>query len=152
MKSISVNADVPVATRVQGPDKPDDVFNAELSAEMAKRTDKLLDNNIELAVRVKQARDFLAWSVNHIRTSWLDWQSESDKALKDMTVLRMAFDRETKSIVACGKDVRDFFNSTEYAQSAAKMNEMLDMMERFQKLKADGTMDAFSDFILKVCK
>lgn len=132
--------------------KPDEVFDAELAAEMAKRTDKLGDTSIELAVRVKQAREFIAWSVNHMRTSWLDWMENADKSLKDVTMLRMALERETKTAIATGKDIRDFFNSKEYAESAAKMKEMVELMEWFQKLKADGVMDAFSDFILKVCK
>lgn len=132
--------------------KSDEVFDAELSSEMTKRTDKLSDTSIELALRVKQAREFVAWSANHMRGSWLDWMEESNKALKDMTMLRMAFERETKTAIATGKDIRDFFNSKEYSESSAKMKEMVELMERFSKLKTEGVMDAFSDFILKVCK
>lgn len=130
-----------------------DEFDAELSAEMAKRTDKLSDNSIELALRVKQAREFLAWSANHMRASWLDWMEEANKAVKDATMTRMALEREAKAIVATGKDTRDFFNGAEYKDAHARMKEMLDLLDRFSEMKKNGTLDAFGDFILKVsCK
>lgn len=151
-KTMMVDDTGPVNTRVEGPPKPENVFDAELAAAMSKRTDKLNDNTIELALRVKQAREFISWSANHMRSSWLDWMAEAEKALKDITMLRMAMERETKTTIANGKDIRDFFNSTEYTKSAAQMKEMVELMERFSKLKTDGVIDAFSEFILKVCK
>lgn len=130
--------------------KTDDQFNAELSAQMVKRTDKLNDATIELALRLKQAREFMAWSSSHLRGSWIDWQKEADKALVDVTQLRMAFDRESKAVIASAKDIRDFFNNTEYLQAIGRFSETVSMLERFQALKASGTLDAFADFILKI--
>jgi len=134
-------------------DKPDDVFNAELAADMAKRTDKLLDANIDMAVRVKQAREFMAWSASHIRGIWMDWMEESSEATKHMNQFRMAFDRESKSITATAKDVSDFFNSPDYLKAHSTLSETVTLLERFSELKKNGTLDAFADFILKVsCK
>lgn len=133
--------------------KPDSVFDAELSAQMVKRTDKLNDNTIELAVRLKQAREFMAWSASHIRGLWLDWMEEMDKTNAKMNLFRMSFDRESKSVVAAAKDVRDFFNSPEYLAAHAKLTEMVGLLDRFEALKKAGTLDAFAEFILKVtCK
>jgi len=133
--------------------KSEDIFNAELASEMVKRTDKLTDQNIDLALRLKQAREFMAWSVNHIRGQWLDWQDESSKACVQMSQLRMTFDRETKSLVAAGKDLRDFFNSEDYLKAHATLKESINLLEKFSALKANGTLDALADFILKVsCK
>lgn len=129
---------------------PDEVLNANLATEMAKRTDKLNDSTIELALRLRQAREFIAWSAAHIRGSWLDWQEESSKALQEVTLLRMAFDRESKTILAAGKDVREFFNSPEYMQAHQRLAEMVTLLNRFAELKSNGTLDAFADFILKV--
>lgn len=130
--------------------KPEDVFNAELSAAMVKRTDKLNDNTIELALRLKQAREFMAWSSSHLRGVWLDWMDEAKKASQDMNLFRMSFERETKTITAAGKDLKDFFNSPEYMTAHARLTEMVAMMDRFKELKQNGTLDAFADFILKV--
>jgi hypothetical protein len=133
--------------------KSDEVFDAELASEMVKRTDKLNDTSIELAIRVKQAREFIAWSTAHLRTSWLDWMEGANQSLKDTTMFRMAMERETKTAIATCKDVKQFFCSPEYTDAAAKMKEMVELMERFSKLKESGVMDAFADFILKVsCK
>lgn len=148
-KNLSTSTNLPIATG-ETVSKPDDVFNAELAAEVVRRTDKLNDNSIELALRVKQAREFMAWSAAHLRGCWLDWQTECGKALADALQSRMAFERETKLVLAQAKDTRDFFNSPEYLQAHAKLEEMVSLMERMQNLKADGTLDAFADFILHV--
>lgn len=132
---------------------PDEAFSAELAIEAVRRTDKLKDDSIELALRLKQAREFMTWSVAHIRESWLAWMDQAGAATKDMNQIRMAFDRETKTIVAAGKDVRDFFGSPEYLQAHATLKETVDLLERFGALKQNGTLDAFAEFILKVtCK
>lgn len=134
-------------------EKPDDVFNAELAAQMAKRTDKLSDNTIDLAIRLKQAREFMAWSCSHIRGSWLDWMDAANKASADVSHFRMHFDRESKAVIATAKDVTGFFNSEEYSKALLAMRDTMAMLERFGELKRNGTLDAFADFILKVsCK
>lgn len=149
----TAHGDVPVGTRVDAGLKPDDVFNAELGAEMAKRTDKLNDNTIELALRIKQAREFIAWSASHLRGSWLDWMEEANKATHDVNLVRMTFERELKTVMAAGKDMRDFFNSAEYLKAHATLKETVDILDRIARLKQDGTLDALSDFILKItCK
>lgn len=149
-KNIGVDIPGPVHTRVEGPLKSDEVFDAELCNEMVKRTNKLNDESIDLALRVKQAREFIAWSANHMRTSWLDWYEESKKLNKDVTEFRMAFDRESKHVIASGKDVAEFFNSPEYLRAHAILQETLAMLNSFAKMKQDGTLDAFADFILKI--
>lgn len=137
----------------EGDLKPDDVFNAELASEMVKRTDKLNDQTIDMALRLKQARDFMAWSASHIRGLWMDWQEESNKAAQDMNLFRMAFERESKTLTATAKDVADFFNSPEYLKAHATLMEVVTVLNRFEELKKGGTLDALSDFILKVsCK
>lgn len=132
------------------PPNNEQLFSAQLQAEMVHRTDKLGKEHVDLALQVKQAREFLDWSAHHMRQLWLDWVAESSKACQDITTFRMAFDRENKAVLATAKDVRDFFLSPEYGQAHTRLKEMLEMMERFQALKKDGTLDAFADFILKV--
>lgn len=134
-------------------DRPEDALNVELALEMVRRTDKLKDNTIELALQLKQAREFMAWSASHVRGLWMDWMEESDKAIRHMTEFRMAFDRESRNVKATGKDVSEFFNSPEYLQAHATLKETVTLLERFGQLKASGTLDAFAEFILKVtCK
>lgn len=133
--------------------KPDDVLNAELANQMVKRTDKLLDNNIEMALRLKQAREFMAWSASHLRELWLNWMDETEKTSHQMNIFRMSFERESKSIVASAKDIKEFFNAPDYIEAHNRLKEMVGLIDRFKELKSEGTLDAFADFILKVsCK
>lgn len=133
--------------------KVEEAFNAQLAEETLKRTARLQDTSIDLAVRLKEAREFMAWSASHVREAWLQWMETANAACHDMTAVRMTFERESKSIVATGKDVAQFFNSEQYMMAHVKFRDLVSTLERFQKLKADGTLDAFADFILKVsCK
>ena len=133
--------------------KPDDVLNAELANQMVKRTDKLLDNNIEMALRLKQAREFMAWLASHLRELWLNWMDETEKTSHQMNIFRMSFERESKSIVASAKDIKEFFNAPDYIEAHNRLKEMVGLIDRFKELKSEGTLDAFADFILKVsCK
>ena len=153
MSTNTVHGEGHIGGEIYSTDKPDDVFNADLAAQMVKRTDKINDNTLDLAIRLKQAREFMAWSANHIRGLWMDWQDEANKASHDMNLFRMAFERETKTLTAAGKDVATFFNSPDYLRAHATLKETIAMLDRFAELKASGTMDAFADFILKVsCK
>lgn len=149
MKNLSVDGHGPVS-QPQYSNVPENVLDVQLAQEMIKRTDKLQDVSIDMAVRVKQAREFLAWSAAHMRRLWLDWIDESDKSCKDMVTLRMAFDRESKMLTSTAKDVTEFFNSPEYLKAHATMKETVDMLDRFAAMKQNGTLDAFADFILKI--
>lgn len=133
--------------------KSDEQFDAEFAAILTKRTDKLNDNTIDLALRLKQALLFLNWSTTHVKEGWYEWQHEASKIAQELTMTRMAIDRESKAMIAAGKDVVTLFNSPDYLKAHATMKEMVDMLDRFSQLKRDGVMDAFADFILKVsCK
>ena len=133
--------------------EPIDSFDAQLASEMVKRTDKLGVATVDMALQLKQAREFMAWSASHLRQLWTDWLDEADKSNHKMTLFRMAFDRESKSVIASGKDVKEFFSSPDYLVAHAKLAEMVALLEKFEALKKNGTMDAFADFILKVsCK
>lgn len=128
----------------------DDAFDAQLASEMAQRTAKLKDNTIDLALRVKEAREFLTWSNNHLRGSWLDWIEQAGGASKEILQFRMAYERETKHVLATGKDIATFFNSPEYQQAHATLKETIALLEKVRELKETGALDALSDFILKV--
>lgn len=128
----------------------DQAFSEHLAAETVKRTDKLGVQAVDMALQVKQAREFLEWSAMHFRGLWQDWLKEADEASAKMNLWRMAFDRESKSVTATAKDIRDFFNSPDYIAAHDRLREMVTMLDRFDELKHNGTLDAFSDFILKV--
>lgn len=133
--------------------KADIAFDAELAAEMNKRTKRLGDQTVDLAIQVKDAREFISWASNHIRPTWMDWMKEANQAVADMTQLRMALNRETTTVLTHAKDVVQFYTSPEYVKAHETFREMMELLNRFEQLKENGTMNAFADFILKVtCK
>ena len=137
---------------VEGPLKPKDQFDCELAEQMVKRTAKVNDTTIDLANRLRAAREFIAWSASHLRGTWIDWQDQATNAVRDLTQDRMAFDRESKAIIASAKDVRDCFNAPDYLKAHENLKELVSLLDRFTAMKKDGTLDAFADFVLKVSK
>ena len=131
----------------------DQEYNAELTKEMVRRTNKLGNAEVELALQVKQARDFLGWSVTHFRTAWMDWMEDADKALNNIRQLRVALNMESKTVVSLAKDVTDHFNAPEMVSALSRFREVTELLERIKSLKQDGTLDAFEGFILNIkCK
>jgi hypothetical protein len=130
--------------------KSDLEFDEELGREMAKRTDKLGHVEVDLAMQVKQAREFLSWSATHMREAWFDWMTEANKALADMRMLRMSLETESKLALASAGDVRKFFLTGDHVEEVARLKDLVATIERLKALKADGTLDAIADTILKL--
>lgn len=135
--------------KVAEKDKPLDMFNEELSQKVVKMTDKLGVKEVELALQVKQAREFMDWSANHMKKDWLEWQKDSDQAVKDARMTRMALERESKLILAACQDLRSFFGGDVANKEMEKMKEFVEVCERLQALKSNGFLDAIADTILK---
>lgn len=125
-------------------------FNVELTKEMIKRTDKLGVASVDLAIQVKQARTFLEWSAHHMRKAWFEWMEEAQKSMKDLTMLRMAVERESKTTLAAAADVRQFFLDEKHLTQVARLREFVELLERLKKLKSDGTLDVIADTILRL--
>jgi hypothetical protein len=126
------------------------VFKHDLAQKLIKKTDRLLNQEIDLAIRANEARELLDWSVNNIETSWLDWMDSANAALKDVTMLRMAIERETKFALTAAKDVREFFSGAAHEQQISRLKEFVETLERLKRLRDDGFLDAVADTILRM--
>lgn len=121
-----------------------------LANEIAKRAERLKDPTVELAVRLAEATEFLEWSVNHVRKDWLDWIDQTKQAIIDTRQTKAAMEFETKGLLAACADVRKFFLSDDHTKEVQRLKEFVELCERLRALKADGTLDAVADTILKL--
>lgn len=131
-------------------EKPNVIMNDEIAQKTVKMTDKLGKAEVELALQVKQAREFLDWSCNHMKKDWMDWMQQSNQAIKDTQLARMALERESKAVMAACADVRDFFGSTEHQGRMDRIKEFVEVCERLKALKDSGFLDNIADTILKL--
>lgn len=131
-------------------EKPSVIMNDEISKKVLKMTDKLGNAEVELAIQVKQAREFMDWSVNHMKRDWFDWSEASSKAIREAQMARMAIERESKALVTACADVRDFFGSPEHEERTKKIKEFVEVCERLKALKDSGFLDSIADTILKL--
>ena len=128
----------------------DDELNATLTKEINKRAERLQDKDIDLALRAKEAREFLDYHCHHVKQSWLDWIEESTRVMESIRQTRVAIGIESKLLLSeCG-DVRKFFLSETHEQEIAKLREFVELAERLRALKTDGTLDRLADTILKL--
>lgn len=130
--------------------KSESEMDSEISKGLIKTVDRLQDSNIALAVRSKEAREFLDWHVGHVRKAWLDWHDESSKVLESIRQTRAAIGIESRQLLSeCG-DVRKFFLSEDHDKEIVKLREFIELAERLRSLKNDGTLDRLADTILKL--
>lgn len=125
-------------------------FDVKLAQELLKRTERLQDHSIDIAIRAKESREFLDWHINHLKTLWLDWQEESEKIFKDIQMTRKAIEYESKELLTACRDVRKFFLEPQHTEEVSRLKEFVEVMDRLRTLKFDGTLDAVADTILKL--
>ena len=125
-------------------------LSVNLSKELEKRAARLSDQTIDIAIRAKEARDFLDWHTSHCKTAWIDWIEHSNAVIEDIRQARVAISTESKQLLASCADVRKFFVGPDHDKEIAKLREFIELAERLRALKNDGTLDKLADTILKL--
>ena len=133
-------------------EKSKEEFNAELGHGIIKHKEKLNDQSVDLALRVLEAQESLEWSVNHFKKSWFDWAKTANERLHDLTMWRMSFGREVKQLLTDAADIRQFFLDEKHLEEVRRLREFVELCERLKALKADGTLDAVTDIMLKLAE
>lgn len=128
----------------------EDRSNAEVASIVVKKTDRTLGRISELVERAEDARTALAILCDYWRKDWIDFIDQSGERLKEIRMFRMAFDTETKLVMAALKDVRQFFLNENHETEVARLKEFVELCERLQKLKASGFLDTVADTMLKL--
>jgi hypothetical protein len=70
--------------------------------------------------------------------------------VRDVREARMAMNREVASMLAELRDVRKFFLEENHAQEVSRLQEFVKVCDHLRQLKADGTLDAMSDTIVRM--
>lgn len=126
------------------------LLDAEISGALIKKAERLSDGTIDLAIRSKEAREFLDWHTSHVKGSWMDWLDQSSQVLESIRQARVAIGIESRQLLSeCG-DVRKFFLSDDHEKELVKLREFIELCERLRSLKNDGTLDRLADTILKL--
>lgn len=120
-------------------------FDQTLAAELVKRTRKLGNNEVELALQVKEAREFLDWSNGNMRASWLDWMEEASKQLQELRMLRMSLSTEKAKIAADIKDLRELMLSKESQDALFSMQNLCECLSKLQDIRKSGLMEPVLD-------
>ena len=71
-------------------------------------------------------------------------------ALEDVRQSRFAFVSETAQMIKPLRDVREFFVDKTYEVEITRLREFVELCERLERLKQNGTLDAVSDTIIKL--
>lgn len=128
----------------------DDEYDVTIAKDLDRRVKRLGDQSIDVAIRAKEAREMLAFHTNHIKRAWVEWFEESSKVFADIKQTRVAIEWESKALLSACKDVRQFFMDPQHAAEVERLKEFVAVVERLKALKADGTLDAIADTILKL--
>lgn len=84
------------------------------------------------------------------KSEWLTFAKEANSRLTELRQLRMANEREMRSIIDACTEVRRFFLGRDYEQEMYRLREFVELCERLQKLKDSGFLDSVADTMLKL--
>lgn len=130
--------------------KDNDVLNAEMAMGAVRSGTKSITEADQLVAKALDARAALDVMADTWKKSWLDFVDESDQRLAWLRQTRMAFDTETRVLMASLRDVRQFLSDPKHDGEIAKLKEFVDLCERLQTLKSSGFLDTVADTLLKL--
>lgn len=87
----------------------------------------------------------------HLEKSMDALEASTSHYLNSIRQSRVAAVSEINAILAPLKEIRQFFLGSDHSAEIARLREFIELCERLKKLKDDGTLDAVSDSILKLC-
>lgn len=131
-------------------DKSNDEFNSSVHSNIIKGTRSSIDSANELLEKSLDARAALDIMSDQWLRSWMDFLETTDKRIHELRLRRMAFDAETRPLMASLRDVRSFFFDDKHQEEVRRLGEFVDLCERLQKLKASGFLDVVADTMLKL--
>ena len=131
--------------------KTEDEMSELIAAQTVKATEKVIkSSSTELVDKAIDARAALDLMASSWQVSWMEFIENSDKRINSMRQTRMAFDVETRQLMASLREVRQFFLDKDYATEIARLKEFVDTCERLQKLKESGFLDSVADTMLRL--
>lgn len=153
--SVSPNVtktDNPMKTHgsIESTKKDETQFNAELATEAIKRTADSLAGIRKLVDEAMDARAALDILCDYWKKEWMDFMEQSDQRLRELRMARMAFEVETKVLMASLKDIRQFFLDKNYEDEMRRMKDFVAVCYQMQELKKSGFVDTIADTLIKL--
>jgi len=131
-------------------EKSDAEINADLAGRIYKKADISVTEADRLVAKAMDARAALDVMCDHWKPSWIEFTQQSDERLKQFRMFRMAFDTESKLLMANLREVRQFFMDKDHDGEVNRLREFVDLCERLKKLKESGFLDTVADTMLKL--
>ena len=79
-----------------------------------------------------------------------DLDSASARYINSVRQSRVGIVTEVNAMMSSLRDVRQFFVGADHTAEITRLREFVDLCERIQKLKSDGTLDAVCETIIKL--
>lgn len=98
----------------------------------------------------KESKQILQDTINEVRILHDVAEVSLSKFLKNIREYRMATVRESSEILVQLKDIRKFFLEDDYDKEVVRLEKLVGLCKELKELKADGTLDAVADSIIKL--
>jgi hypothetical protein len=114
--------------------------------EINRQPQKLTD----LARAAVDARGVLLENLKDMGSGMEDFNARTKAALDDVRQTRFAFVTEITQMLHPLRELRQFLLGSDYETEITRLSTFVDLCERLQKLKKDGTLDAIADTMIKL--
>lgn len=134
----------------KGPGGEDYFKISEMAPAMIKEMNQHVHEMTPLARAAFDARGVLNDSLAQVGLSLDEFKAKSKILLDELRGTRFSAVSETTQMLSPLKELRQFFLGKDYDEEIKRLKEFVELCERLQKLKQDGTLDAVADTMVKL--
>jgi hypothetical protein len=132
-------------------ENPEEYFNLnELVVRIIDEINRSPQKLTALARSAIDARSVLDENIKMLGGGMEQLQGQVKVALEDIRQSRFAFVSEVHQMLTPLRELRAFLLDHQYETEIKRLREFCELCERLQKLKADGTLDAIADTIIRL--
>jgi hypothetical protein len=137
--------------RRNGPNGPEDYFNvADVDALVLDRISKFPAKTGGIVQAAKDARGVIDELMQGLGSDMDKFDVTTKAHIESIRLTRFAMVTEVAHMIAPLKDIRQFFLASDYKEQIERLREFVDLCERLEKLKKNGTLDRIADTMLSL--
>lgn len=108
-----------------------------------------MEQTAEAVQTWKSVSEVFEFAAKHFKEEWCNVGADGDALVNRLRSIKMSVTSEVKGCTQALKDLDDFLNPPEGANRIKRMVELVDLCERFQKVKESGVLDQITELLLK---
>lgn len=126
-----------------------DAFNAKFFSKACSTAADAMEQTQEVAQTWKSVSEVLEFAAKNFKEQWCEVEHDGNTLVNGLRSIKMTINSEVKGCTQALRDLDEFLSPGEGATRIKRMAELVELCERFQKVKESGALDAIVELLLK---